>query len=171
MVQHTPSHHSHVHARARGAYNITTTTTARYLLLIFSKTYLPRAKEDGYGGGGCHHTTAIVVCPDCSFFTLGGRRPLITRLQRQCARVCGLVRLYTPSSSSSSCATPWRLILRVSDMWECLCVSVNSTYTYFNLDLPACVVCDRFLIIISRSSFCLWNFFCHFCVFIPSFFE
>jgi len=65
--------HSHEHARA-GVQRHTTTALS---LINFSKTYLTRAKEDGYGGGGgggCHHTPAVIVL--CSFFILGGRRPL-----------------------------------------------------------------------------------------------
>jgi hypothetical protein len=96
--------HSQERARARAQRH----NHRHYLLLIFRKPTCRARKKTVTAAA----TTLPYSSPACSFFILGGRRPLITQLQRQCARVCGLVRLYTPllsSSSLSSCSVFRRL--------------------------------------------------------------
>lgn len=90
---HTLYARRNVHARAHNA------ATTALSPINFSKTYLPCARKKTVTAAAT--TTLPYSSPACNFFTLGGRRPLITQLQRQCARVCGLVRLYSPLLSSS----------------------------------------------------------------------
>lgn len=94
---HTLYARRNVHARAHNA------ATTALSLINFSKTYLPCARKKTVTAAAT--TTLPYSSPACNFFTLDGRRPLITQLQRQCARVCGLVRLCSPLLLSS-CDTP-----------------------------------------------------------------